>query len=43
VGYNFAGFRDQDFSAARETDEGLYASIRIKFDADTFSFLGLGR
>lgn len=43
VGYNFAGFRDQDFSAARETDEGLYASIRIKFDADTFSFLRLGR
>lgn len=43
VGYNFAGFRDQDFSAARETDEGLYASIRIKFDADSFSFLGLGR
>ena len=43
VGYNFAGFRDEDFSAARETDEGLYASIRIKFDADSFSFLGLGR
>nr|WP_247712104.1 hypothetical protein [Qipengyuania qiaonensis] len=43
VGYNFAGFRDEDFSAARETDDGLYASIRIKFDADSFSFLGLGR
>ncbi|MXO49310.1 hypothetical protein GRI69_13710 [Erythrobacter vulgaris] len=43
VGYNLRGFRDEDFSAARNTDEGLYTSIRMKFDADTFSFLGIGR
>jgi len=43
VGYNVSGFRDEDFSAARNTDEGVYASFRLKFDADSFSFLGLGR
>lgn len=43
VGYNIAGFRDRDFSAARSTDKGAFASVRAKFDADTFSFLGLGR
>lgn len=43
VGYNISGFRDDDFSAARNTDKGVYASVRIKFDADTFGFLGLGR
>lgn len=43
VGYNIEGFRDDDFSAARNTDKGLYASARIKFDADTFGFLGLGK
>ncbi|HEU4820476.1 MAG TPA: hypothetical protein VFS87_04890, partial [Qipengyuania sp.] len=43
VGYNVKGFRDADFSAARHTDEGIYASVRVKFDSDSFSFLGLGR
>lgn len=43
VGYNAKGFRDPDFSAARHTDEGFYASVRVKFDSDSFSFLGLGR
>ncbi len=42
VGYNIAGFRDPDFSTARETERGLYASVRLKFDADSFAFLGLG-
>jgi len=42
IGYNAEGFHDEDFSAARSTDDGFYASVRIKFDADTFSFLGLG-
>lgn len=41
IGYNVSGFRDRDFSAARNTDRGVYASVRLKFDADTFSFLGL--
>lgn len=43
VGYNITGFRDPDFSAARTTDKGVYASVRMKFDADTLGFLGLGR
>lgn len=43
VGYNISGFRDPDFSAARNTDKGFYASVRMKFDADSFAFLGLGR
>jgi uncharacterized repeat protein (TIGR01451 family) len=43
VGYNVEGFRDADFAGARSTDKGVYASVRMKFDTDTFSFLGLGR
>lgn len=43
VGYNVIGYRDPDFSAARTTDQGLFASIRLKFDADSFGFLGRGR
>jgi hypothetical protein len=43
VGYNVAGFRDRDFAAARTTDNGFYTALRMKFDADSFSFLGLGR
>ena len=43
AGYNLSGFRDADYSAARHTDKGLYATVRMKFDANTFSFLGLGR
>lgn len=43
LGYNIRGFRDADFSAARHTEEGIYASVKIKLDSETFSFLGLGR
>ena len=43
LGYNIKGFRDADFSAARHTDEGIYASVKVKLDSETFSFLGLGR
>ena len=43
VGYNIAGFRDPDFSSVRNTNEGFFAAVRMKFDADTFSFLGLDR
>lgn len=39
VGYNFAGFRDEDFEVSRDTREGVFASIRVKFDASTFGFL----
>ncbi|WP_374417951.1 hypothetical protein [Novosphingobium arvoryzae] len=43
VGYNISGFRDRDFSAARSTDKGLFATLRMKLDTDTLGFLGLGR
>lgn len=43
VGYNISGFRDRDFSAARNTDKGLFATLRMKLDTDTLGFLGLGR
>jgi hypothetical protein len=32
VGYNFAGFRDADFSAAGHTAQGWYMFFRFKFD-----------
>jgi outer membrane protein OmpA-like peptidoglycan-associated protein len=41
VGYNFAGFRDDDFSASRHTAQGPYLKIRIKADQDTFRDLNL--
>ena len=41
VGYNFAGFRDEDFSASRHTAQGPYLKIRIKADQDTFKDLSL--
>lgn len=43
VGYNVEGFRDGDFGPARNTDKGVFAAIRMKFDADSLGFLGLGR
>jgi hypothetical protein len=43
IGYNLEGFRDRDFGAARNTDKGVFAAVRMTFDADTFGFLGLGR
>jgi len=39
-GYNFAGFADRDFSAARYTDQGPFIKLRIKADQDTFKDLG---
>ncbi|WP_246021511.1 hypothetical protein [Alteraurantiacibacter aquimixticola] len=43
VGYNVTGFRDRDFRDARSTERGLFANIKMKFDTQSFSFLGLGR
>ena len=43
LGYNVKGFRDEDFTADRNTDQGLYTTFRMKFDADTFAFLGIER
>ena len=34
VGYNFEGMRDPDFSLDRALNQGLFAAIRFKFDAD---------
>src|SRR5882672_10498659 len=39
VGYNFAGFHDQDFSRNRYTDQGPFIKLRIKADQDTFKEL----
>ena len=41
VGYNVAGFRDEDFSASRHTAQGPYIQIRMKADQDTFKDLSL--
>ena len=43
IGYNVEGFRDGDFGPARNTDKGVFAAVRMSFDADSFGFLGLGR
>ncbi|GAB4470798.1 MAG: hypothetical protein OHK0018_00270 [Erythrobacter tepidarius] len=43
LGYNVEGFRDSDFRAARNTDKGVFAAVRMAFDADSLGFLGLGR
>ncbi len=43
VGYNVDGFLDRDFGAARNTDKGVFAAVRMAFDADSFGFLGLER
>jgi len=43
VGYNVEGFTDRDFAAARNTNQGAFAAVRMAFDADSFGFLGLGR
>ncbi|MCL9999071.1 MAG: hypothetical protein NBV68_06790 [Erythrobacter sp.] len=43
VGYNIEGFRDGDFGPARNTDSGVFAAVRLKFDASNLGFLGLGR
>ena len=41
--HNVVGFRDPDFGAARSTEKGVYAAIKIKLDENAFSFLGLNR
>lgn len=41
VGYNITGYRDPDFTAARQTTEGVFVAIRMKFDSNSLAFLGL--
>ncbi|WP_295639544.1 hypothetical protein [Novosphingobium sp.] len=43
LGYNFSGFRDRDFAAARNTLKGVFATLKIKFDTSTLGFLGLAK
>ncbi len=44
VGYNFAGFDDDDFSESRYTAQGPFIKLRIKADQETFrDLLSLGR
>ncbi|MDT8421327.1 MAG: OmpA family protein [Desulfuromonadales bacterium] len=35
IGYNFDGFRDEDFSQANYTAKGVYLKFRLKFDQNT--------
>lgn len=36
LGYNFRGFTDRDFDAARYTGQGPYLQLRFKFDQNSF-------
>ena len=36
AGYNFAGFRDDDFASSNYTAQGPFITFRIKADQDTF-------
>ena len=42
VGYNFAGFRDDDFASSNCTAQGPFITFRIKADQDTFRKLASG-
>jgi len=39
LGYNFAGFVDEDFAGARFTAQGPYLQLRVKFDQDSIADL----
>ncbi len=43
IGYNVVGFTDRDFEDSRYTRSGPYVTLRLKFDQNSFSALGLGR
>jgi hypothetical protein len=43
IGYNFEGFRDDHFDAARYTAQGPYVRFRMKLDQDSFKDLDLAR
>ena len=43
VGYNFEGFRDDEFDATRYTAKGPYIRFRFKTDQDTLRDLDLSR
>jgi uncharacterized repeat protein (TIGR01451 family) len=39
LGYNFEGFKDEDFSGSEYTSKGLFFKFRMKFDQDTVKAL----
>ena len=41
IGYNVVGFKDRDFDQAQYTRSGVYLTVRLKFDQQTFRDLGL--
>ncbi|HEY6641801.1 OmpA family protein [Povalibacter sp.] len=41
IGYNWSGFRDDDFEASRYTAQGPFIKFRVKADQDTFRDLSL--
>ena len=41
IGYNFTGFRDDDFEASRYTAQGPFIKFRMKVDQETFKDLSL--
>ena len=43
LGYNIVGFRDRDFSGARNTSKGIFVSLKAKFDSSTIGLLGLAQ
>jgi hypothetical protein len=40
VGYNLTGFRDEDFSRNRYTDQGPFIKLRVKADQETLKDMG---
>ncbi len=43
LGYNFTGYRDQDFEDARYTRSGAYATFRLKLDQSSLAGLGFNQ
>jgi hypothetical protein len=39
IGYNFTGFADYDFTAARYTQRGVFVRFRLKFDQESLAGL----
>ena len=43
AGYNFTGFHDPDFAAARTTMKGPFIALRMKFDQGILNWMALGQ
>ena len=43
VGYNVVGYHDRDYADTRYTRSGPYVTLKLKFDQNSLSGLGLGR